>query len=166
MAGAFSLIFSRGRGMRLNRIAPASRRSPCRAQSSRRDQTRGRRIIIPTCRRKIALFPLPLPHTGIGQRPGRGRRGRGIERHAAWSRQLLNAASRSPARVVFRILAILPNPSPEAPERRCGGDFQNRGCVTHVVARTIRWQLTAEAACMSRAITGLVNGKNGSVGPC
>ncbi|WP_143276851.1 hypothetical protein [Brevundimonas diminuta] len=28
--------------------------------------------------------------------------------------------------------------------------------MTHVVARTIRWQLNAEAACMSRAITGLV----------
>ncbi len=142
--------------MRLNRIAPASRRSPCHAQSSQRDQTRGRRIINPICRRKIALFPLPLPHTGIGQRPGRGRRSRGIEHHAAWSRQLLNAASRSPARGVFRNLAILPNPSPEAPGRRCGDDFQDRGCVTHVVARTIRWQLNAEAACVSRAITGLV----------
>ena len=34
--------------------------------------------------------------------------------------------------------------------------FKDRGCVTHVVARTMRWQLNAEAACMSRAITGLV----------
>lgn len=44
--------------------------------------------------------------------------------------------------------------------------FKDRGCVTHVVTRTMRWQLNAEAACMSHAITGLVNGKNGSDGPC
>lgn len=117
--------------------------------------------------REIALFPLSLPHTGIGQRPGRGRRDRGIDRHALWVRQLLNAASRSPARVVFRHLAILPNPSPEAPLNACMAvTFKDRGCVTHVVARTMRWQLNAEAACVSRAITGLVNGKNGSDGPC
>ena len=121
------VISSRGRGMRLNRIAPASRRSVSLAQFSEGHRTRGRRIINPTCRRKIALFPLSLPHTGIGQRPGRGRKDRGIERHAAWSRQLLNAALRSPARVVFRHLAILPNPSLEAPERRYGGDFQGQG---------------------------------------
>ena len=39
----------------------------------------------------------------------------------------MNAALRSPARVVFRHLAILPNPSPEAPDCRCGGDFQGQG---------------------------------------
>ena len=43
--------------------------------------------------------------------------------------------------------------------------FKDRGCVTHVVARTMRWQLNAEAACMSHAIIGLANGKNGLVGP-
>ena len=43
--------------------------------------------------------------------------------------------------------------------------FKDRGCVTRVVVQTMRWQLNAEAACMSHAIIGLVNGKNGLVGP-
>lgn len=145
--------------MRLNRIAPASRRSVCRAQFSEGHRTRGRRIINPTCRRKIALFPLSLPHTGIGPRPGRGRRDRRIERHAAWSRQLLNAASRSPARVVFRHLAILPNPDPQGTlERRCDGDFQEHGLLNPRGPVSIRRQLNGQAACLLPAITGLGSG--------
>lgn len=94
-------LFSRSRhAPQPDRSGKPSLRMSC--SIFRRTSDKRRRMIILTCRRKIALFPLPLPHTGIGQRPGRGRRGRGIERHAVWSRQLLNAASRSPARVVFR----------------------------------------------------------------
>ena len=62
----------------------------------------------------------------------------------------LNAASRSPARVVFRHLAILPNPGPQGSlERRYDGDFQKHGLLNPRGPVSIRCQLNGQGCLLT-----------------